>query len=653
MTIEQTLQQARNHQQAGRLREAEVLCAQALSAQPEHPDALHLMGIILFASGRPADAIEFVSRAAEKAPWNAEMQSNLGVLHAASGQRDQAIERYRRAIEISPRFQPPYHHLGNALMSIGNLDEAIARFQQALQLRPNWPEVLGRLGDAVYRKGRVDEAIALYQQALQIRPAAAGIHNNLGNALRSKGMIEQAIACYQQAIHLQPNLADGYVNLGSTLVHAGQPGAGIPFIEKAVQLNPNSADMIYNLGNGLIEVGRDTEAIECYRRALALRPNWADALNNLSNALKSQGHLEEAEACVRASLVAEPNHLLAHNNLGDVLFHSGKLDEAEKACLRAIELDPAFPAPHWNLALILLSQGRLAEGWKEFAWRRRVEKFPMSKQRHQEPLWDGSPLKGKRILIHAEQGLGDTIQFVRYLPRVHQLDGTIVLEAQRWLFDLLANFPAIERLVAIDEPPVPRDVQYPLMDLPMLFGTTLETIPADVPYLFADATKAAQWRARLGDGTEPKIGIAWAGRPTHLNDKHRSLSVAMLAGLLETPGVRFISLQKGDASTQAKSNPSLLDLTDDISNFADTAALIENLDLVISVDTSVAHLAGAMGKPTWVLLPFTADWRWMRDREDSPWYPTMRLFRQPRLGDWQPTLTRLQQALRKLVESRQ
>jgi len=307
--------------------------------------------------------------------------------------------------------------------------------------------------------------------------------------------------------------------------------------------------------------------------------------------------------------------------------------------------NPDDPQAHWSLALIHLSRGEFEQGWHHYEWRWRVKELRM-RRRTEAPQWDGGPLDGRTILLHNEQGFGDTIQFVRYLPEVIRRGGKIILACQRELFSLLESMPQIHQCVPNDQPAPAHDVCCPLLGLPGLFKTRLDNIPADIPYLKADPARSARWRDRLPHDGRKKIGLVWAGRPAHPNDLNRSVTLQSLAPLAEVAHAHFISLQTGQAARQTSSAPMpLTNWSDELTDFAETAALIANLDQVICVDTAVAHLAGAMGKPVWVLLPFISDWRWMVGRHDSPWYPTMRLFRQQRVGDWQSPIARLAQEL--------
>jgi len=546
LTIQQAFDLALQHHQAGRLREAEPLYRQILARQPDHADALHL----------------------------------LGVLARQAGRIDIAVDSIRRAIAFRPNYPEAHNNLGIALKDTGQFDEAIAAFRRATALRPNYAEAHNNLGGVLMENGQLDEAIAAFRQAIALRPSYAVAHNNLGSVLRDKGQLDEAIAAYRQAI--------------------------------------------------------------------ALNPNSPEAHSHLGNALKDKGQLDEAIAACRQAIALGPNYAGAHCNLGSALQGKGQLDEAIASYRQAIALNPNLPKAHHNLSLSLLARGDFQTGWDEFEWRWKCKDFPPPRN-FAQPQWDGCLLEGRTLLLHTEQGHGDALQFIRYLPLVAERGGKIVIECYAELQRLFQTNTGRCQIVVRGQPLPVFDFHCPLLSLPRVFGTSLANIPKDVPYLHADAEDAGRWQQRLADHSPlVKVGLGWAGRPTHTNDRNRSMKLARLAPLGQAPGARFFSLQKGAAAAEAQTPPpgmELVDWTEELKDFADTAALISNLDLVIAVDTAVVHLAGAMGKPVWTLLPFNSDWRWLLERQDSPWYPTMRLFRQPRIGDWDTVITRVVEAL--------
>ena len=507
-----------------------------------------------------------------------------------------------------------------------------------------------------HQAGRLQEAEQLYRQVLAQQPERADAMHNLGLIAHQVGRNDVAVELIRRAIVLNPNNAEAYNNLGNVLKNKGEFDDAIDAYRRAIALNPNFPEVHSNLGNALKDKGQLEEAIAAYRRAIALRPNYAEAHSNLGNALKERGQLDEAIAAYRRAIALRPNYAEAHNNLGGVLIDQGRLDEAIAAYRRAIAFRPGYPEAHSNLSLSLLTSGDFQQGWEEHEWRWKCKDFSSPRRNFAQGQWDGCPLENRTILLHAEQGAGDAIQFIRYLPLVAQRGGRIIIECHTELQRLFRTMAGSHQVMAPTQPMPAFDLHCPLVSLPRVFGTNLGNIPKDVPYLHPDAEDAGRWQHRPGEQAPAvKVGLGWAGNPRHKNDRNRSIKLARLAPLGQLPGVRFFSLQKGAAAAEAKTPPpgmELVDWTEELKDFADTAALIANLDLVIAVDTAVVHLAGAMGKPVWTLLPFNSDWRWLLERQDSPWYPTMRLFRQPSRGDWDGVMTRVVEALSLWIKNR-
>jgi len=416
------------------------------------------------------------------------------------------------------------------------------------------------------------------------------------------------------------------------------------------------------LGYILHQAGRNAEAVPCCREALRLRPNFVEAHNNLGNALRDLGRADEAEASYAAALALRPTYVEAHYNRGNAFAALGKVEAAERATREALRLRPDYVRGHISLGMHLLLAGRLDEGWAEYEWRWRstTDGFP-DQRGFVQPRWDGERLDGRVLLLHAEQGFGDTLQFCRYAPlAVARAGGRVVLEVPRALARLMTTLPGVDQVVAEGDPLPNFDVYCPLLSLPYTFGTTLDTIPGTSPYLGAEAVPAAQWRSRLATLPGLRVGLVWAGNPRRSQptataiDMRRSVTLQHLAPLASTQGVSFVSLQKGAGAAQAFAAPAgmlLHDWTHELGDFADTASLIEGLDLVIGVDTAVIHLAGALGKPTWMLNRFDTCWRWLLGRDDSPWYPSLRQFRQPKPADWGSVLAEVRGALDALVHS--
>jgi len=476
------------------------------------------------------------------------------------------------------------------------------------------PEAYSKLGIALAAESKLDQAIAAFRKSIELNPRSAADHTNLGVVLRTKRMTDEAIAAHRKAIELDPNHATAHNNLGNALRDRGDHHAAIAAFQKAIALNPTYAKALTNLGNALSQIGQ-----------------------------LEQAALAHADAIKLAPLLAE-----AHHNLGVVLTEQHKLEAAIAALRRAIELKPDFAEPHLNLAFILLAQGHFKEGWEEFEWRLKCDEPTEERNSYPQPQWNGEDLRGRTLLIHAEQGAGDTVQFIRYLPQVVALGGTVLVACRAELVPLFTPLAQGCRFISEGQALPPFDMHCPLMSLPGVMGTTLDSIPGAAPYLQADLAAKERWQQLIGGGSALKVGLGWAGNPEHKTDRLRSMDIAQLAPLARVPGVQFFSLQKRAPGARAQARPPQLpiaDWTELRKDFADTASLIASLDLVISVDTAVAHIAGALGKPVWTMLSFAPDWRWLTDRLDSPWYPTMRLFRQKAWGDWGSVISDVADAL--------
>jgi tetratricopeptide (TPR) repeat protein len=521
--------------------------------------------------------------------------------------------------EVSETFEIAVQH-----HQAGRFQQAEQLYNSVLQNNPDNPVVLHLLGVVAYQTGRHHLALELVTRAIADSSEVPQFHNTLGVVLEALGELEQAITAYQQAVSLRPDYAEAYNNMAIALQTRGKYALAVEKCRKAVSLAPDCARAYNTMGFSLEKQGRFIEALESYAQAVSLAPSFAEA----------------------------------YNHLGVVLSATGRYEEAIENYRRAIRVEPDYAEAHWNLSLALLLTGRLAKGWEEYEWRRNPDLGMLTyPHRYQIPRWDGSPFAGKRLLVHYEQGFGDTIQFVRYLPMVKARGGTVILEVRKPLIGLLRRFPGVDELVEASfkaRPAGEFDMHVSLIDLPGLFGTTLATVPADVPYLYADSTKVEYWRNKL---SEPhfKVGIVWSGSCGYERNDIRSCMLEHFAPLAAIDGVRLYGLQKGEAASQVEKlagKVPILNIGDRLYDFADTAAVVENLDLIVSVDTSVLHLAGAMGRPAWALICAAPAWQWMLDRQDSPWYPTMRLFRQEKAGQWDHLFQRVAGQLRILTRKK-
>jgi tetratricopeptide (TPR) repeat protein len=578
-----------------------------------------------------------------------------GVRLHREGRLSDAETVYRQILLRQPDFHPALHLLGVLASQGNNQPAAIELITKALARDPKQPEYWINLGTAFRRMANPDQAITCYRNALALDPNSEYALNNLGVALRDKGLYVESIAAFKKALAINPRNFEAQNNLGGSYHLAGRHGDAAEALRTAMAMNPGDPTVYNNLAVNLRILGETDEAIPLLREAIQLDPNYADAHNTLSAALMDAGKYDAAMEHAQRAAELNPNLAEALANVAALYQVMGKLDEALESNRKAIAVNPRFAGAYWNLGLIHLLRGNFAEGWPLYEWRLRVPQL----QAPGYPLkrWDGSSLQGKRILLGMEQGLGDTIQFIRYVPQVAALGAKIYLAVQNELVDLIQESIKAERFCLHGEPGPACDFYCPIMSLPLMFKTELDSIPHSVPYLNPSTELAQRWERKMPPTTDKRlrVGLVWAGRPTHRNDRERSIQLSQLAPLISET-VLFFNLQKGDAGKQAKTPPArmeILDYSGELENFAETAALIAQLDLVIAVDTAVAHLAGAMGKPVWVLLMTVPDFRWMMDREDSPWYPTMRLFRQKTSGQWSEVIGRVAEALRELTIKKQ
>ena len=479
--------------------------------------------------------------------------------------------------------------------------------------------------------------------------AAIDLHGMLGSAvaLHQAGRIAEAEPIYLAILRDVPRHFDALHLLGVVRQQQGRHAEAIELIGEALSLRPDDAAALSNRGLSLRALGRAQEALESCNKAIRLKPDYADAHNNRGLALAALRRPAEALKSYEAALSHAPSHLDALNNRGIALFDMNRLGEALSAFDRVLAIRPDHAHARWNRAQVLLLSGDFARGWPEHEWR--FASNPVLQRKFEKPVWGGdTPVDGKTVLLHAEQGLGDTIQFCRYAPLLAGRGARVVLEVQPMLVGLMRTLDGAIDVVARGDALPAFDLHCPLLSLPLAFRTDAATIPAQAPYLRAPAS-TVDWGAQPS-AKRPRIGLVWSGNPGHKRDGARSVPFYALMPLLDL-GATFVSLQKDARASDAAvlRQTKIIDVADRLTSFADTAALISELDLVISADTSVAHLAGALGKPLWLLLPYVPDWRWLTDRDDSPWYPTARLFRQDATCAWGPVVARVRAALKTLI----
>jgi tetratricopeptide (TPR) repeat protein len=566
---------------AGRHLDAVNCCEQALSIDPNCADALHLMGLLSFDKGHYELAIEWISRAIRQNP-TAEYLQHLGKVLERLKRYDEALKAFDKAIQFQPDSAELWRSLGNVLLQLDRGNEALLSYQRALQFKPRDFESASKAAVQLHLQGRWEEALAYFNICEALQPNQAPI-------LSLRGIAHRGLRNYQAY------LSDS---------------------QRAHKLDPTNAESCNNIGEALVSLGREEEAITWYDKALALSPNDATILTNKAQAISQFRRLDEAAAIYSRVRTIAPDHAMAE----------------------------------WNRALLKLLTGDFAAGWAGREARWKIPSFSAHYPRFHQPMWRGvEPVVGKTVLVHADEGLGDTIQFARYLPMVAARGARVVMVVADALQPLLSGLAGVDQCLPLSAGQLPSfDLHCPFSNLPLIFGTTLDTIPASTSYLPKPSADQLQvWETRLGPRGRLRVGLVWSGSTDHRNDRNRSIPLQMLTRILDMDAT-FVSLQKdprpADKAILAE-RADIVDLTEHLTDFIETAALVSCLDLVVTVDTSVVHLAGAMGRPTWVMLPYLPDYRWLLDRDDSPWYPTIRLFRQDATRDYAPVLDRIRAEL--------
>ncbi len=651
-TISETLSLAVKHHQSGDLDTAERLYRDILAHDSRQPDAWHLLGLVYYTRGQYAEAIDHIERAIALDGAQASFHNHLAEALLVSGRSVDAESSCRRGLALQPEFAIGHNTLGTVLAVRSRIDEAIASYRRAIGLSPRFAQAHFNLGQALESQGATSEAEASYRRALVANPDYALALHALAMMLLQQKRHADAAELYRRVVTLQPDHAEAHCNLGSALNALNRPAEAISCFERALALSPRLAEAHFNLGFIYQTQKKWPQAEDAYRRAVEAQPNHVGSHNNLGTVYRNQGKLSEAVRCFERVLEFKPDVGEVLSNLGNVFTMQGRRAEAMVCYDQSVRMRPDYAQAHTNRALAWLAQGDFAAGWEEYEWRWKCPEF--QSLGHDLPMWDGSPLDGRALLVHAEQGFGDTLQFIRFVPSIATDAGRVVCEVQPPVASLLKQ-SGIPGVFAQGEALPACDVWIPLLSLPRLFGTTLETIPHEVPYLAADPARISRWREVLAGSDNFRVAIAWRGRPTYRGDRFRSIDLSLFEPLARMSGVQLVSVQKGAGAEQVAEVASdwpLVDASNQLTDFHDTAAAIANVDLVIACDTAVAHLAGALGVPTWIALPFSSDWRWLIDREDSPWYPSVRLFRQTTFDDWPEVFQRLTAALRELVKNR-
>lgn len=655
--VSQLLPKAVQLHQAGQVEQAREIYLQILKEDANNLHALNLLGLVGWQTGRHAEAVEYLERAIALDSTQAAFHGNLAEARRGLGQLGQAIESYAEAARLQPGAFIIHLNMGTLLQQAGQPEHAIASYGRALELDPQNVSARYHLGTAFEQQGKTQPAESCYEQVLESAPDHVPSLIALAALRKTRGDLAGAVELYEHALRLEPEIAARHFDLGNVHQLARRWSEAVACYRRALDINPQYAEAFSNLVNALRELNQLDEALMCAERAVQLRPESAPSANNLAVVLQDLGRLDEARKQFERAILLDPKKAELHLNLGVVLKDQGHLDEAIAKYDGALRIQPNHAHTRCSRGMALLSLGRFAEGWAGYEHRIGLPQFDTLT--FPQPRWDGTPLAGRTLLIHCEQGYGDTLQFVRFVKMAVERggDGKIVLAAQPELIPLLkqSGYPG---LVPKNQNLPAFDVHVPLMSLPLALGVEVESFAREIPYLAVEQARIDKWRQELDKYPGFKIGIGWQGRPDFRGDRLRSIPLETFAPLAEVPQARLISLQKGPGSEQLGAGLhrfDVVDLGDALdgvgSRFMDSAAVMHSLDLVVTSDTALAHLAGALGIRVWLALSAAPDWRWMVDRDDSPWYPSMRLFRQSRLGEWTDVFERMAAELRTLSQS--
>jgi len=629
----------------GQLDEAERSFKKLLDAEPKHVAGLNLFAILLTQLGRFDEADRYLRRALTENARSDATFYNHGMVLAALKRPAEAAEQFTKAIDINASAAEMWNSRGVIFNELGRYQQAVADFDQAIALKANYADAFSNKGNSLAALGLWDQSLAAYDAAITLEQRM--INAWLGRAkilLFVRKDYEKAFEAYNKLLSLKPDLADTWIGLGNIFCQSSEYDRALAAYDKAIELSPDLPDGWHGRANVLYEAKRHDEAIAAYDNLLGKSP--ALAWLGRGNVYSDLGLDEQALAAYEHAIAHNPGLANAWGGRGSVLARANRDEEALANFEKAIELDPNYAEGYFNKGVLKLSLGDFGSGWPLYEWRWKLSKPGLSARQFVQKLWLGDEnIAGKTILIHSEQGFGDTIQFYRYISRLASLGCNIIFETQVPLVSLISAQKNSCRVIGQGDAFPNFDVHCPLLSLPLVFKTTLPTIPASVPYLFPTPEKVESWQDSLGRKHKVRIGVAWSGKL--LPDFRRSIPLEMLSQIIDEKA-EWHSLQKEVRESEQPSLKSSLAIRDHASaltDFSDTAALIAEMDLVISIDTAIAHLAGALGKPVWILLPFHPDFRWLREREDCPWYPTARLFRQPQRDDWQAVIERVRQEL--------
>jgi tetratricopeptide (TPR) repeat protein/glycosyltransferase involved in cell wall biosynthesis len=636
---------------------AQKILSGLLVENPADIDALNFLGMIMLNAGRYEEAISFFERAITIFEPHPITHYNLGLCLHHLKYTEKACAHYERAVELKPDYIDAINNRGAALIDLKQYAEAEKNFNTVLALQPYNGKAFNNRGNLFYNQDKLDLAEKDYQKAVMLEPGNPEFNFNLGNCYMQRKEFNEALKYFFKSVELDPTGTLAYNNIGLTLLKLHKLKEAEAFFKLALNNNPENAEVHYNLAGCYRELGEFNtanenlnSAIECYNKAVEIDPNLKGALINIGNIYKKLGKERESEQYFEKVSDDSNTKVTAFTNLGVQRMMLGKVDEALEYFNFAINVNNNITEPHYNKSHALLICGNFAEGWKEYEWRKKRQEF-CHREFSKPELMPGMDVKDRRILVYDEQGLGDAIQFVRFIPLLIKHGANVILECSdslSGLFNKIVGDSVIIKRDLIKEPAIEYDYQIALLSLPLFFGLTIENFNMDMPYIYADPVSTQKMSGLIGGGDDLKIGIVWGGNPNHTGDNKRSCKLIYFKSLLAVNGIKLFALQKGSPLQQVNEiDFPLVVLNDHLRTLMDTAGAIENLDLIITIDTSIAHLAGAMGKPVWLLLPFFPDWRWMLNRKDSPWYPSMKLFRQLEDENWELVFNEVLSELKK------
>jgi tetratricopeptide (TPR) repeat protein len=654
LTIPQAAERAVKFQRGGRLIDAEIIYADILKVQPDHFDSTHNLGVIRFQQGRLDEALPLLEHAIKLDPNSPDALSNYGVVVRALGRWPEALDAFERAIKLRPDFPEAHSNRGGVLIDLGRTEEALEAYNRAMMARRGYVDALLGRGIALTILKRSSDALVAFDHLLAVDPNHAEALTRRAGPLFELHRYEEALASCDRAIAIDPANAMPYYNRGVVLGELGRAAEAAASYQRAVAIWPNYIEALFNLSNTLEQLGRLDEALAAADRCVALAPSHYRAWNNRGNVLLKLGRYADAMASYDRVFAINPDYGEAYYNRGNALLELARIKEAFEHYQKAATLNTVHPDIPFNEGLARMLLGDLRQGFKRYEGRFYKTEHAPQIRKFKQRQWTGFDIAGKRILLHDEQGLGDAIHFARYVPLVAQRGAEVILQVQAPLTTLLASIKGVSRVYERGDRLPAFDVHQYLMSLAAVFETELDTIPADVPYIAVPADRIEKWRKRLPSRKGLRVGLVWSGNPAFAGDAARSIGLLRLAPLLSVPGVQFVSLHRevrADDAPILQRFPDVAHFGAELTDFTDTAAVVADLDLVIGSDTAVIHLAGALAKPVWLLTKFSPDWRWMLDRQDNPWYPTAKLYRQPRLGDWESVVERVRQDLSELANA--